>query len=500
MPLVSRDAAGNRTVGKSGEIFPDCVRREARGLDNLRSVLYVTEWRYFMLRRAVSAFLLCFAVFLASGVETAELLGDAGAESGKTEVRKPETPEKKDQTVSDIDRILSGQEALPVLNEEKIAENMHERFAKMRRWLDREKDALLTFLIASGISILIGAGLAFGIRRLISYNDAQKRKMRWQFIAALSGPLILMVVSGVIFLFLLPVLHSLPELYPLDARLFFTWLTLLAAWAGFQLITLFDLKMRAFAKRPDNNLDALMIDITRKLLKITLAVVTVFFIGQSIFQLNITTLLAGAGVAGLAVAFASRETLSNFFGTLVIILDRPFRIGDRVRIGEVDGIVQTVGMRSTRILTANESLFSIPNSRIAEVPVENISNCGVIRYSFVLGLVYGTTADQMEQAMQLLHGIADNFKGQDAPAYKPRIFFEALGSSALNIRIIMWLKTTSYVVEEQLRTEVNLAIVRKFTEAGLSLAFTTVTNNLTGSIQLLPPPAPSGAAGAAKQG
>ena len=248
---------------KSGEIFPDCVRREARGLDNLRSVLYVTEWRYFMLRRAVSAFLLCFAVFLASGVETAELLGDAGAESGKTEVRKPETPEKKDQTVSDIDRILSGQEALPVLNEEKIAENMHERFAKMRRWLDREKDALLTFLIASGISILIGAGLAFGIRRLISYNDAQKRKMRWQFIAALSGPLILMVVSGVIFLFLLPVLHSLPELYPLDARLFFTWLTLLAAWAGFQLITLFDLKMRAFAKRPDNNLDALMIDITR---------------------------------------------------------------------------------------------------------------------------------------------------------------------------------------------------------------------------------------------
>ena len=324
--------------------------------------------------------------------------------------------------------------------------------------------------------------------------------MRWLFIAALSGPLILMVVSGVIFLFLLPVLHSLPELYPLDARLFFTWLTLLAAWAGFQLITLFDLKMRAFAKRPDNNLDALMIDITRKLLKITLAVVTVFFIGQSIFQLNITTLLAGAGVAGLAVAFASRETLSNFFGTLVIILDRPFRIGDRVQIGEVDGIVQTVGMRSTRILTANESLFSIPNSRIAEVPVENISNCGVIRYSFVLGLVYGTTADQMEQAMQLLHGIADNFKGQDAPAYKPRIFFEALGSSALNIRIIMWLKTTSYVVEERLRTEVNLAIVRKFTEAGLSLAFTTVTNNLTGSIQLLPPPAPSGAAGAAKQG
>ena len=154
-----------------------------------------------------------------------------------------------------------------------------------------------------------------------------------------------------IFLFLLPVLHSMPLVYPIEARLFFTWLTLLAAWAGFQIIALFDLRMRDFSERPGNNLDSLMIDIVRKLLKIVLVVVTVLFVGQSIFQLNITTLLAGAGVSGLAIAFASRETLANFFGTVVIILDRPFRIGDRIQAGEINGIVNSVGMRSTRILS-----------------------------------------------------------------------------------------------------------------------------------------------------
>lgn len=445
------------------------------------------------MNRIVLILMLCLTAFFAPAEGLLPIPGEEGAKPAA--VKADAEKEKEKEPESGIDRILSGQEALPVLNEEQIAANVHRRFTKARAWFGHEKDALLTFLIASAVSIVIGAGLALGLRRLIAYSDAEKRKMRWQFIAALSGPVILMVVSGIIFLFLLPVLHSLPELYPLDARLFFTWLTLLAAWAGFQLITLLDLKMRAFAKRPDNNLDSLMVDITRKLLKIVLAVVTVLFIGQSIFQLNITTLLAGAGVAGLAVAFASRETLSNFFGTLVIILDRPFRIGDRVQIGDVNGLVQSVGMRSTRVITANESIFSIPNSRIAELAVENISSRGVIRYMFVLGLVYSTTSEQMQQAMKILHEVTDNFKGKDQVQYRPRIFFEEFAASSLNLRVIMWLKTTSFDTEEQLRTEVNLTILRRFNEAGLSLAFNTVTNSLTGSIQLLPPPAPAPAKG-----
>ena len=443
------------------------------------------------MRRMIWILMFCLAAVVAPAEEALSLpeLPESAAETSSE--KKNPAPAKEREEDTELDRILSGEQALPVLNEERIAAKVDRRFSEAENWFVREKDAIFTLLIASGIAILAGAALAFGLRWLVARSDAECRRMRWQFVAALSGPVILMAVSGVIFLFLLPVLHSLPELYPLDARLFFTWITLLAARAGFQLITLLDVKMRAFAKRPDNSLDSLMVDITRKLLKIVLAVVTVLFIGQSIFQLNITTLLAGAGVVGLAVAFASRETLSNFFGTLVIILDRPFRIGDRVQIGDVNGLVQSVGMRSTRVITANESIFSIPNSRIAEQPIENISNRGVIRYTLVLGLDYATSAEQLQQAMTILREITTDFKGKDQPQYFPRIFFEEFGASALNIRVIMWLKTTSFDREEQLRTEVNLTILQRFNEAGLSFAFNTVTNNLTGSVQLLPPSVPA---------
>lgn len=124
-------------------------------------------------------------------------------------------------------------------------------------------------------------------------------------------------------------------------------------------------------------------------------------------------------MVGLAIAFASRETLSNFFGTLVIIMDRPFRCGDRIQTDGIDGLVESVGMRSTRILTDDESVYTIPNSKIAESNIENISRRGLIRFAFTLGLVYDTSDENMAKAMKILHGIVDNFKGRICPRTLP---------------------------------------------------------------------------------
>ena len=441
------------------------------------------------MRKIVFVLLLCVATGFALRAGIANAVREAeGLPAKSSQTSQSSQMTSTEEVESDLDRIISGEEALPVLNERAVSADMRDGMHRVRVWMHKQGDAFFTFLIASGVSILIGVALALFIRHLVARNDAEKRRMRWQVVAALSGPVILMLVSGAIFLFLLPILHSLPLLYPIEARLFFTWVTLLAAWAGFQVIALFDIRLRSFAQRPDSTLDSLMVDITRKLLKIVITIVTVLFIGQSIFQLNITTLLAGAGVAGLAVAFASRETLANFFGTMVIILDRPFRIGDRIKAGDVNGIVISVGMRSTRILTGYESIVSVPNNTIAEEAIENISNRGVIRYLFTVGLVYGTTAEQMQLAMKLIHEVVDNFKGPDAPQHNPRVFFEEFAASSLNIRVIMWLKTTSFEKEEALRTEINLEILRKFSENNLEMAFNTTTNCLSGAIQLLPPP------------
>ncbi len=300
----------------------------------------------------------------------------------------------------------------------------------------------------------------------------------------MAEPMVYFVMVAALFGFMLPWLRSISWIYPWDARLFLVVETLILTWGGFKLIAIFDSRLRSFASHPDNNLDELMVDIIRKVLKCALVVVALLFIGQSIFNLNITALLAGAGVFGMAIAFASRETLSNFFGTLVIILDRPFRCGDRIQVAGVDGIVSSVGMRSTRILTGRESCVSIPNSTVAGANIENISLRGLIRYMTTLPLVYSTSAEKVQEAMAILHQIADDFHGPDQEQYRPRVFFHSFGESSLDICLIMWLKTDDFAVEESMRTEINCEILRRFGAAGIEFAYNTTTNILTGEISL----------------
>ena len=351
----------------------------------------------------------------------------------------------------------------------------------LRAWSHAESGALLGMALAAVITILIVGGGIFFLHRLRShFKPEKKRYLRNELFLVLAEPLLLLTGVIAFFAFVFPVLRSLPELYVFDLRIFLTLVTLIIAWSGLELISVFSRRMYIYAQRKDNNLDALMVDIFRKILKISLLSVIVVFICQSIFNLNITTLLAGAGVVGLAVAFASRETLSNFFGTLVIIWDNPFRCGDRVQIAGVDGLVTFIGMRSTRILTYNESEYTIPNSTIASANIENISNSGVIRLAFTVGLTYDTPPEKIVKAMSLLHNITDNFHGADQPEYIPRIFFDNLGNSAMNIKVIMWLKTASFIVEETWRTEINLAIIKTFNDENLIMAYNTVTNFVYG--------------------
>ncbi len=407
--------------------------------------------------------------------------GETTVKTGNDTDREPSAEKNDRQEESEIDRILSGEETIPLVSEEELAQTLGQKVDAVLDWFHRERHALFVLLGGTVLTLVIGTGIGFGMQKIISSQRAAKENsLRWQLIWALSLPLLLLAILVTLFILMLPVLQTLPRLYKLDARLFFTLVTLIATWAGMRLISVLSMRMSQYAASADNNLDLLMVEITRKVLKISLIVISLLFIGQSIFNLNITTLLAGAGVVGLAIAFASRETLANFFGTLVIIMDRPFRCGDRIQVNGVDGLVKSVGMRSTRILTADESVYTIPNSRIAECDIENISNHGVIRFAFTIGLVYETPGGDIEKAMKLLHEIVDDFHGKDPQSRQPRVFFENLGGSALNLKVIMWLKATTYETEEKWRSEINLAIVNRFNEAGLNMAYNTVTSYVRG--------------------
>lgn len=367
------------------------------------------------------------------------------------------------------------------LSPDDIAKYFVQKTTAIDRWFSIRGDTLLRSMVISVIIIFSSLAAWFIFRKVADFKlkRMKTKSVLWEILLALDAPFIFAVIISGVFLSFIPVLSSFSEesfLY--DVRFFFTVLTLTAAWAAMNLVGIIDEKLQALAKRDDNALDDLMVKMLRNILRILVFVTTILFIGQSIFKINITALLAGAGVLGLGAALAAKDTLSNFFGTIVILFDRPFKLGDKIKVGEVEGIVTEVGMRSSKIMSDDESIYTLPNSLLTTQPVRNINCKNHLKLLFDITMTYDTTEAQMQRAIQILHEITDHFKGQDRPGYSPRIFFSKFANSSMNITIIMWLKTESYAQEEQWKSELNLTILKRFNEENLSMAFPTTTSYL----------------------
>jgi len=195
---------------------------------------------------------------------------------------------------------------------------------------------------------------------------------------------------------------------------------------------------------------------------------------------SVSSLLAGLGIGGLAVALALQDTLSNFFGSIFIFVDRPFRVGDMVRIDDVEGTVEEIGFRSTRIRTWPATLVSIPNKTVAESVVDNWSKMPKRRVFQTVGVTYETSADQMERAVAAIRKILEDDAGVDPEFLVVR--FEDFGASSLDIRVAYFTKATDYAGYLETRERVNLAIMRALEQLGLSIAFPTHTVYFEGDV------------------
>ncbi|MFZ3230634.1 MAG: mechanosensitive ion channel domain-containing protein [Pseudobdellovibrio sp.] len=188
-----------------------------------------------------------------------------------------------------------------------------------------------------------------------------------------------------------------------------------------------------WASVTETTIDDQLAPLASKTLKV-LVVLIGFLIFLQNFGVNVTALLAGLGIGGVALAFAAQDTVANVFGTITIILDSPFKIGDRIKIGDTDGLVEEVGFRSTRIRTFYNSAITIPNSVVAKEKIDNMSDRkGWIRFRHVLGLTYATTPTQINQ---FIENLKYQLK-QDPTVDQSRISisFSAFGDSSLNILV-----------------------------------------------------------------
>ena len=343
-------------------------------------------------------------------------------------------------------------------------------------YLNSHKELLLRTALSFLIIIAAAAILYWSAGKLLDKWRKHHPERKNQAITTLFAPLLALAVTAALFAALIPASDTLPAGCKIwITRIFAAAAALIVTWGLLRLAVNFDRKLRDFANRDDNTMDNLTAGIIGSLLKIVIIVMATFFIGQNIFDLNLTALLASAGVLGLACALAAKDTVSNFFGTLVIIADAPFKTGDRIECGQVCGIVKNVGMRSTRLITDDESVCTIPNSMLTNAVLMQRNRRGHFKRIIDLTLTYDTTPEQIEMAIAILHQLMDDFHGKDQKGFEPRIFFSGFGAYSLNIRAIIFFKTESFLQEEKFLHELNHAILKQFNAANLEFAYPTQT-------------------------
>ena len=230
--------------------------------------------------------------------------------------------------------------------------------------------------------------------------------------------------------------------------------------------SLFQWYRLTIAQRTKTTLDNEFIPLFSKLSKIV-----VFFVGAMIilnkFEINVTGFVATAGIASLAVALAAKDTLANMIAGFLIMVDRPFRINDRVELpdGQI-GDVQEIGLRCTKILTYDNTLLVVPNSDISAARVINHGYPSAnVKLRMKIGVAYGT---DMEKVKEILVDIArSNPRVMDDPA--PAAYFMAFGDSSLDAMLIAWV--ADYRDRFLITDEINLAIQKRFAQADIQIPF-----------------------------
>lgn len=209
--------------------------------------------------------------------------------------------------------------------------------------------------------------------------------------------------------------------------------------------------------------------------KTLVAIVFVFgvlLIAQSLGA-DVKAALGALGIGGLAFALAAQDTIANIFGSVVVAIDQPFRIGETIRVGGHVGTVEDIGLRSTKLRLPDKSLVVIPNRTVANDAITNLSRFTGRRVEHVVGLTYSTTRAQMEGIVAEIRRIIESQPEVNAP--DTHVYFRDFNASSMDIWIVYVLRDADFVKHMQVRQRINLAIMQAVEQAGLGFAFPTQT-------------------------
>jgi len=246
-------------------------------------------------------------------------------------------------------------------------------------------------------------------------------------------------------------------------------------YAVYRLMDILDHYLARWAAKTESKLDDMLVPLVRKSVRVAAVVVVVIVVLSSVLETEqVAAVLTSLGVGGLAVALAAQDTLKNFFGSLMILLDKPFQIGDRIILGGHDGPVEEVGFRSTRIRTLDGHVITVPNSTVVNEMVQNIGKRPYIKRVANITIAYDTPPEKVRRALEIIREILRDHEGMD-PEFPPRVFLSDFNDWALNILVIYWYHPPEYWDYLAFSEKVNMQIFEQFDKEGIEFAFPTQT-------------------------
>jgi MscS family membrane protein len=248
-------------------------------------------------------------------------------------------------------------------------------------------------------------------------------------------------------------------------------------WFIYRLVDVIDARMKRWAASTESTIDDIVAPLIGKTLRVFIIAIGGIIIIQNLSGVKIGPLLASLGIGGLAVALAARDSIANFFGTLTILFDKPFQVGERIVIDNYDGFVESVGFRSSRIRTLTGHLVSMPNEKIVNSALENIGRRPHIRWLTNIGITYDTPPEKAERAVQIIREILENHEGMKED-FPPRVYFNGFNDWSLNILVIAWYHPPNYWDYQAWLQKTCLQIMQRFEAEGIDFAFPTKTIHL----------------------
>jgi MscS family membrane protein len=184
---------------------------------------------------------------------------------------------------------------------------------------------------------------------------------------------------------------------------------------------------------------------------------------------DISTFVAGLGLAGLALALAAQDTLQNVFAGVTIILDKPFDVGDRILTNGIDGVVEDINFRSTRIRTLELEFVTIPNSSISNNAIVNFTKRDERKVKMQIGCLYSTKADALKQVIKKLRQTLENDK--DVVTDSINVNLDAFGDSSIKILVIYLTATSDWNQYLEIKERINFEIMKIMESSGVEFAF-----------------------------